>query len=311
VSIGAALAESRQQAGLTLAQVSEQTRIRETVIREIECDDYTGCGGDFYARGHIRGIAKAVGTDPAPLVEEYNAICRSADVLSRVSLEELLAISAQAPQRRRPPVPAAWGLVAAARSSLRHQGGSRVAREPLGSAARSPWRRWGWTVALAMALVVALGFGLYSLVGGPRQPTIAPSAAGKRVVTPQRAGPSQPNLMPQRSHAAASRPPALAMPVSRPPAPAVPARTSAPVTGAASRSSGGGHFLLAHHAVAAHRAAAVVGRSARGRHRHHREFGRPGPGNGHGGGNGNGEGHGKGAGNGDGGGNGNGNGDGN
>src|SRR6516162_4543518 len=74
VSIGAALAESRQRAGLTLAQVSERTRIRETVIRGIECDDYSRCGGDFYARGHIRGIAKAVGTDPAPLVEEYNAI---------------------------------------------------------------------------------------------------------------------------------------------------------------------------------------------------------------------------------------------
>ena len=303
MSIGAALAESRQRAGLTLAQVSERTRIRETVIRGIECDDYSRCGGDFYARGHIRGIAKAVGTDPAPLVEEYNAICRSADVLSRVSLEELLAISAQAPQRRRPPVPAAWGLAAAARSSLRHQGGSRVAHEPLVPAARSPWRRRGWTVVLAMALVVALGFGLYSLVGGSRQPAIAPSAAGKRVVTSQRAGPSQPGLMPQRSRTAASPSPA----------PAVPARTLAPVIGAASRSSGGGQSLLAHRAVEAHRAATVVDRSARKRHRHHREFGGRGPGNGNGGGNRNGRGNGHGGGNGggDGNGGGNGNGDGN
>ena len=102
VSIGAALAEARQRAGLTVAQVSERTRIRETVIRGIERDNYSGCGGDFYARGHIRGIAKAVGADPGPLVEEYDAVCRSPDVLSTVSLEELLATSAQAPRRRRP-----------------------------------------------------------------------------------------------------------------------------------------------------------------------------------------------------------------
>ena len=74
VSIGAALAEARQRAGLTVAQVSERTRIRETVIWGIERDDYSGCGGDFYARGHIRGIAKAVGADPGPLVEEYDAV---------------------------------------------------------------------------------------------------------------------------------------------------------------------------------------------------------------------------------------------
>ena len=102
VSIGAALAEARQRAGLTVAQVSERTRIRETVIRGIERDNYSGCGGDFYARGHIRAIAKAVGADPGPLVEEYDAVCRSPDVLSTVSLEELLATSAQAPRRRQP-----------------------------------------------------------------------------------------------------------------------------------------------------------------------------------------------------------------
>ena len=76
MSIGAALAEARQRAGLTVAQVSERTRIRETVIRGIERDDYSRCGGDFYARGHIRGIARAVGAGPGPLAGEYDAACR-------------------------------------------------------------------------------------------------------------------------------------------------------------------------------------------------------------------------------------------
>ena len=72
MSIGETLAAARQQAGLTVAQVSQQTRIRETIIRAIERDDFSSCGGDFYARGHIRSIASAVGTDPVPLIREYD-----------------------------------------------------------------------------------------------------------------------------------------------------------------------------------------------------------------------------------------------
>jgi hypothetical protein len=73
VGIGGALAEARTEAGLTVTQVSERTRIREKIIRDIERDDYSACGGDYYARGHIRAIARVVGTDPVPLIEEYDA----------------------------------------------------------------------------------------------------------------------------------------------------------------------------------------------------------------------------------------------
>jgi cytoskeletal protein RodZ len=72
VGIGDTLAEARRQAGLTLAQVSQQTRIRESIIASIEQGDFSPCGGDFYARGHIRSIADVVGIDPAPLVREYD-----------------------------------------------------------------------------------------------------------------------------------------------------------------------------------------------------------------------------------------------
>jgi cytoskeletal protein RodZ len=73
VSIGADLANARRRAGLTVTQVSQQTRIRESIIRDIEQGDFTACGGDFYARGHIRSIAGAIGTDPVPLISEYDA----------------------------------------------------------------------------------------------------------------------------------------------------------------------------------------------------------------------------------------------
>ncbi len=61
VSTGAVLAAARRQAGLTITQVSRRTRIRETIIRGIERDDFSACGADFYARGHIRAIARAAG----------------------------------------------------------------------------------------------------------------------------------------------------------------------------------------------------------------------------------------------------------
>jgi cytoskeletal protein RodZ len=73
VSIGDILAEARRQAGLTMTQVSQQTRIREALIRSIEHDDFSACGGNFYARGHIRSVAAAVGIDPAPLIREFDA----------------------------------------------------------------------------------------------------------------------------------------------------------------------------------------------------------------------------------------------
>ena len=73
MSIGESLADARHRAGLTVSQVSQQTRIRESIIRDIEQGDFDACGGDFYARGHIRSIAGAVGADPVPLISEYDA----------------------------------------------------------------------------------------------------------------------------------------------------------------------------------------------------------------------------------------------
>lgn len=72
MSIGDTLAAARRQSGLTVTQVSERTRIRETIIRGIEQDDFSACGGDFYTRGHIRSVAAVVGADPGPLIQEYD-----------------------------------------------------------------------------------------------------------------------------------------------------------------------------------------------------------------------------------------------
>lgn len=73
VSIGQTLSAARREAGLSVDDISAKTRLRATVIRAIENDDFSLCGGDFYARGHIRTLAGLVGADPAALVAEYDA----------------------------------------------------------------------------------------------------------------------------------------------------------------------------------------------------------------------------------------------
>jgi cytoskeleton protein RodZ len=73
VSVGRALQKARIEAGLTVDDVSNATRVRLPIIHAIESDDFSPCGGDVYARGHIRTLAKAVGLDPAPLLEQYAA----------------------------------------------------------------------------------------------------------------------------------------------------------------------------------------------------------------------------------------------
>jgi len=72
-SLGTALRSAREAAGATVEQVSADTRIRVTLIRDLEADRFASSGGAVYARGHLRAIASAVGADPAPLVARFDA----------------------------------------------------------------------------------------------------------------------------------------------------------------------------------------------------------------------------------------------
>ncbi|WP_369029280.1 MULTISPECIES: helix-turn-helix domain-containing protein [Streptomyces] len=70
-SIGRALQQARIAAGLTVDDVSSATRVRIAIVHAIEQDDFDACGGDVYARGHIRTLARAVHLDPEPLLAEF------------------------------------------------------------------------------------------------------------------------------------------------------------------------------------------------------------------------------------------------
>jgi cytoskeletal protein RodZ len=72
-SVGHALQQARIAAGLTVDDVSAATRVRIAIVHAIEADNFAACGGDVYARGHIRTLAKAVGLEPEPLLARYGA----------------------------------------------------------------------------------------------------------------------------------------------------------------------------------------------------------------------------------------------
>ncbi|MEV5962399.1 RodZ domain-containing protein [Kribbella sp. NPDC051952] len=73
MSIGSELTAARERADMTIEQLSAATRIRTGLLVAMEADDFSRCGGNFYARGHIRAIARVVKADPAPLIASFDA----------------------------------------------------------------------------------------------------------------------------------------------------------------------------------------------------------------------------------------------
>jgi cytoskeleton protein RodZ len=72
VTLGEQLVAARRSAGLSVDELSARTRIRAGLIEAMEKGDFARCGGNFYARGHLRSIAKELGADPEPLLAEFN-----------------------------------------------------------------------------------------------------------------------------------------------------------------------------------------------------------------------------------------------
>jgi hypothetical protein len=89
--IGPQFAGARERLGLSVDALAERTRIRPHVIEAIEGDDFSACGGDFYARGHLRTLARVLGVDVAPLLETYDEQYADAPIDPRRVFEAELA----------------------------------------------------------------------------------------------------------------------------------------------------------------------------------------------------------------------------
>lgn len=73
MSLGSILNQARKSAGVSIDSLAERTNIRATLLRDFELDDFSKCGGDTYARGHVRNLANALGVEPTVFLERYNA----------------------------------------------------------------------------------------------------------------------------------------------------------------------------------------------------------------------------------------------
>ncbi|RCG32540.1 DUF4115 domain-containing protein [Sphaerisporangium album] len=144
MSIGVTLAAARHAAGMTVAQLSGRTRIRETVIYAIERDDFSLCGGDFYARGHVRNIAKTLGLDPDAIVHQFD--------------EEHGGV----------PLPVRAAAVFQAESTIK----LRERRSP------------NWSTAMAIALAIVAVFGVARVMSGSGDTTTDPKAAVPKAPVP-------------------------------------------------------------------------------------------------------------------------------
>lgn len=72
MSIGSDLQSARTAAGLTLEQVAAKTKLRTSVVAAIESNDFSQCGGDVYARGHLRVLANLYRIDSTYLLELFD-----------------------------------------------------------------------------------------------------------------------------------------------------------------------------------------------------------------------------------------------
>jgi len=145
VSVGESITRAREERGLSVEDLSAQTRIRAGLIRQIEADDFAGCGGAVYARGHLRSLGKIVGLNPEELVAEFDRAHSSEPAPALV------------------PVPAV---------------------DPH-EAARVDHRRPNWAAAMAVALVVICVLAAVSLLGNNKSPSKSThNDAGASAVTP-------------------------------------------------------------------------------------------------------------------------------
>jgi cytoskeletal protein RodZ len=72
MTLGSTIRDAREAARISLESLSDSTSIRMGLLTEMENNNFAHCGGDTYARGHLRTIAKRIGLNPQILLDLYD-----------------------------------------------------------------------------------------------------------------------------------------------------------------------------------------------------------------------------------------------
>ena len=73
MTLGEFLQKAREDAGFSVDELAHMVNLRPGLIRAMESNDFLPCGGDTYARGHIRNISQATGSSAQELLAMYDA----------------------------------------------------------------------------------------------------------------------------------------------------------------------------------------------------------------------------------------------
>lgn len=72
MTLGSTIRDAREAARISLESLSDSTSIRMGLLTEMENNNFAHCGGDTYARGHLRTIANRIGLNPQILLDLYD-----------------------------------------------------------------------------------------------------------------------------------------------------------------------------------------------------------------------------------------------
>jgi cytoskeletal protein RodZ len=73
MALGEFLQKAREDAGFSVEELAHIVNLRPGLIRSMESNDFLPCGGDTYARGHIRNISQLTGSNAQELLAMYDA----------------------------------------------------------------------------------------------------------------------------------------------------------------------------------------------------------------------------------------------
>jgi len=73
MTLGEFLQKAREDAGFSVDELAHIVNLRPGLIKAMESNDFLPCGGDTYARGHIRNISQITGSNAQELLAMYVA----------------------------------------------------------------------------------------------------------------------------------------------------------------------------------------------------------------------------------------------
>jgi transcriptional regulator with XRE-family HTH domain len=79
-SLGEKLRRAREERGISISEVAEQTRISPLYLKSIEADDYKPLPGGIFNKGFVRSYARYIGFDESEALADYAELMATNDV---------------------------------------------------------------------------------------------------------------------------------------------------------------------------------------------------------------------------------------